>query len=137
MNAVVPPNAAQLFDVAVYNAQVPKEGPKVCPVSCDFSVNSAYDLNLLLTQSQQYMSQVQGAFIDNSTNDQQVNIFVDVVNITYKIEPNSQAYLPMLVPKNATISMIDPSGESTAVVNFAFYNVPMPAAFWPNITPLS
>ena len=122
------------YDTAVFNAQIPKEGPKAVPLTADFSAHSSYDINFLLTMAQQFMSIIQGVYVDNSANGHEVSITVGTINQLVKCPANSQGYFPLFVPKNAVITVSDPSGASTSKVAFIFYNIPMPAAVWGGLT---
>lgn len=110
--------------------QVPAEGPRIVAVVADFSAAHAYDLNSLLTQGSAFQRSIAGVFVDNSTNGAEVSIFINVVNQTIKVPADSQAYLTLFVPKNATLTMSDPSGASTAKVAFMFTNFPIASAVW-------
>lgn len=128
MSTTLPANGAQLFDVAVFNAQVPKEGPKAAPISIPFTaVNTQFVLQQLLTQSGQWMSMVQGLFIDNSSNPEALYITTAVLNQTVKVKPGQMGYIPLLAPKNANVTFTS-SGEVT--VNVILLNVPVPAQLW-------
>jgi hypothetical protein len=117
--------------VTTFNAQVPAEGPKVSnPVVCDFSAASSYEYNTYLTQASAEQRSIAGCFIDNSSNGQEVEILISVSNQLVKCPAHSQGFFTLFVPKNAVLTMTDPSGESTAVVNFIFTNFPVANAVW-------
>lgn len=135
MNPQIPENNSQLFDTAVFNAQIPKEGPKGISLVVPFtSRNVAFDANLLLTMSQQYVSQIQGVFADNSASDVDLLFTISVINQGLRFPPGTQGYIPLFVPKNATIT-ISSSGELS--IPIIFYNIPMPAFIWPAIAAFS
>lgn len=127
----LPSNSSQYFDAQVFNGLIPPEGPKVVPLSADFSAAASYTINFLLTQSQQFMSQIVSVFVDNSTNDQEVSITVGVINQVLKIPAHSQAYLPLFAPKNTVLTV---ASTGAHVVGFFFVNVPLPAAVWGSLT---
>jgi hypothetical protein len=125
---ILPANQSQLIDVPIFNAIVPREGPKALAITAPFTAqNTSFDINLLLTQSQQFMSQVQAVFVDNSANADQVTISTQVLGQTLRIPPGSQAYLPLPVAKNDVLTVAT-AGEVN--VQFIFLNVPVPAAVW-------
>jgi len=128
MPPMIPANSSQLFDTPIFNAQVPKEGPRGMGIVAPFT-NTAieFDINLLLTQSQQFMSLVQAFFCDNSLNGSSVTIRTGTLNQSVIIPANSQAYLPLLVAKNDTITV---SSMGEVPVTFVFLNVPVAAAVW-------
>lgn len=126
------PAGQSLIAVPVQNSYMPPEGPKAVSVRADFSQSKAYDINLLLAESLQQLSMIQGVFVDNSGNNAQVDIGVSVINQTVKISAESQGYYPIFAPKNATITVRDHSGTSSATISLTFYNMPMPASNWGN-----
>lgn len=133
-NPVLPPNGAMLNDFPTFNAQVPPEGPKVVSVLADFSKSPAYDFNTTLTQASGSQRAVSGVYVDNSANSHEVQIVVSVINQVLKVPANSQAYLTLFVPKNATITVSDPSGAATVAVPFMFVNFPLANAVWGGLT---
>lgn len=137
LNPVLPATGSFANEQTTYNAQVPPEGPKVFSVLADFSLNSAYDLNLTLTQASGQQRSVAGVFIDNSTNAEQVNVLVSVTNQLIKCPAHCQGYFTVFCPKNATITMTDPSGSSSAKVGFWWTNFPVANQVWPNFHDLT
>lgn len=127
---MLPLVGAQFYDVPVYNAQVPKEGPKAVAVTAPFDggTTPSFDVNLFLTQSQQYMSMVQAFFCDNSDNPNDVFVTPSVINQRIRIPPQCQCYLPILCPKNAVINL---ASNGQANVQFIFVNIPLPGFLWP------
>lgn len=125
---ILPSNSAQLYDIAITNAQIPKEGPKALPLGIPFSdTKLIFKLNFLLTMGQQYMSQVQGVYVDNAANSEPVTFNVGVINQTLEFPANSQGYIPLLVPKNAELTV---ASEGAVTVRMIFLNVPVPAQIW-------
>lgn len=124
----LPSNSSQLFDTPIFNALIPAEGPKALSIVAPFDGSGgSFDVNLLLTQSQQFMSMVQAVFIDNSLNASGVVITSSGVNQTLKCPAHSQAYLPLLVTKNGALNV---QSAGAANVTFIFLNVPLPAIVW-------
>jgi hypothetical protein len=113
--------------VPVFNATIPKEGPKSLPVTCDFSVVGTYDIDLTLIQSQQRMSVVQSVFVDNTLNGQKTTITINGNSQTLVIPAGGQAYLPLLAAKPTIITVASTGG---VVVPMIFLNVPVPACVW-------
>jgi hypothetical protein len=133
VSKILPAAGSQLFDAAVFNAQIPKEGPKATAVVIPFtSTDTSFDLNLLLTQSQQFMSLVQAAFVDNSDNPADLEIVTSVLFQSLIIPAGSQAYVPLLTPKNATLTF---NSTGAVTVRVILLNVPVPAAVWSVDTP--
>jgi hypothetical protein len=113
--------------VPVFNATIPKEGPKSLPVTCDFSVVGTYDIDLTLIQSQQRMSVVQSVFVDNTLNGQKTTVTINGNSQTLVIPAGGQAYLPLLAAKPTIITVASTGG---VVVPMIFLNVPVPACVW-------
>lgn len=76
------------------------------------------------------MSMVQGVFCDNSKSPNDTLFTVSVLNYSLRCAPNNQLYAPLMVPKNAIISVASASGIDTRII---LYNVPVPALSWPNL----
>jgi hypothetical protein len=82
---------------------------------------------LYLTQAGQQISQISSAYVDNSDNAFPVDISVSVINVSYRFPPNSQGFIPISVPKNATVTY---HSEGAKDIRVCMYNVPMPAFIW-------
>jgi hypothetical protein len=119
----------EYFTQAVFNALVPREGPKALAVSVPFASGSGpFTADLTLTQSQGYMSVVQGIYIDNSGNTNDVlNITCSGTGQTIAFPAGGQGYIPLIVAKPSTFTF---ASEGTANVNAIFLNVPVPAIIW-------
>ena len=128
--SILPQGQANLIDYPIFNAQVPKEGPKAIALVAPFTSSAqSFDVNLLLTQSLQFMSLVQAVFVDNSANAVGVTITVTQIGQQLKVPANSQGYLPLLVTKNSKLT-ISSTVTTAANVTVIFLNVPVPAAVW-------
>lgn len=118
----------QYYGVQAMNAQIPREGPRAAGVVVPFdSDNHEFEIPLLLMMAQLRMSLVASIHIDNSANDNAVTVFANVINQALTIPAFFQAYLPFLVPKNATITA---SSDGDVSVPLKFINVPIPASVW-------
>lgn len=125
---VIPQGGTQLFDTAVFNAQVPKEGPKAAGVSLPFDGTvTEVDINLLLTETLQFMSLVQAIYVDNSANPQELTITVSVLEYSMKVPGNSQAFLPLMVPTRAVLKF---KSNAVNAIPIVLLNVPVPAVVW-------
>jgi hypothetical protein len=128
MPQIIPASNSQLFDTPIFNALVPHEGPKALGLVAPFTaLLTEFQVNLLLTQSQQFMSMVQAVFVDNSANAATVTISTQTLNQNLIIPPVSQAYLPLLVAKNDVV-LVSSLGQVN--VGLIFLNIPVPAAVW-------
>lgn len=118
----------------LYNALIPKEGPRVYPLSLDFSADTSFSLDLLQIVNRGYMSFIQTIFVDNSLNDEAVTITPDIAYQPLKIPPRSQGYLPILVPNQPKL-VFSSSGGVKVVVNLL--NIPLPAQVWATDAPFA
>jgi hypothetical protein len=128
------PNTAGLsgqnyFDSPIFNGPTPPEGAKAMAVNCPFtSQNTAFNIDLTLSQTQNYISLIQGVFIDNSEN-------ADVVSITsngatnQKIEfpAGAQGYVPLLATKPTSFTVASAGAVTVPII---FLNVAVPAIIW-------
>jgi len=128
------PNSAansgqQYFDTPVFNAMVPKEGPKALAINAPFtSQNTSFSIDLTLSQTQQYMSLVQGLFVDNSLNADIVEISIGGnTGQNIKFPAGGQGYIPILASKPTSFVVTSEGGVN---VLFIFLNVPVPAIIW-------
>lgn len=121
-----PPNL-QYVDFPIFNALIPKEGPKAIPFNFDFSVQPSYAVDLQNQQARGFISMVQTIWIDNSLNDQPVSILFDVIGQNVKFGPRWQGYFPVMVVNPPKFLISSPGGQTTQVV---LMNVPFPAGNW-------
>lgn len=113
------------FGIEVANAMVPKEGPKGAPIPLQFTTSeTSFVLKQLLTQSLQFMTMVQGAYVDNSQNPQALYITASVINHTIKIKAGYSGFIPLLAPRNCDLTFTS-SGAASVVVTLL--NTPVPA----------
>jgi len=120
--------SGQYVDFPIFNALIPKEGPKVVPFNFDFTVNASYDIDLQNQQTRGFITMVQTIWIDNSLNDQPLTIVFSVVGQKVKAPPRWQGYFPVMVinPPRFTVSSVGSTGSA----QIGLMNVPFPAAAW-------
>lgn len=126
------PNSNQFVDFPIFAQLIPREGPKAVPFNLDFTVTQSYVVDLQNQQSRSIISLVQAIFVDNSANTSPLSIMADVVGQTLIFPPQSQGYLPILVPNPPKLTFTSPGGSDN--VKIILLNVPMPAAIWPAVT---
>ncbi len=128
MSNIAGQSGSQYFDTAVFNALVPKEGPKAMAINCPFASATEFSIDLTLSQTQKYLSLVQGVYIDNSLNADAVTL-VCGGGTSQKIvfPPNAQGYLPLLVSRPTTFTVSSAGGVNVPII---FLNVPVPAIIW-------
>lgn len=128
MAGPTPLNQSQYLGQNVKNAMIPKEGPQAVPLSLPFNTGTAFTIDLTLQQIRKYVSIIQCLFIDNSGNAAPLSLFVSVVNQNLICPPNSQMYVPILVPTNAILTATCTGGVAATV---DLINVPLPFGIWP------
>lgn len=126
-------SGTQYYDTPVFNALVPKEGPKALAINAPFtSQNSSFSIDLTLSQTQQYISVVQGLFVDNSLNADIVEISIGGnTGQVIKFPAGGQGYIPILASKPTNFVV---STQGAVNVLFIFLNVPVPAIIWGDST---
>lgn len=114
--------------IPIFNALVPKEGPKMVPFVLNFPTNPAYLIDLTLTMQQQRISVVQSVFIDASAATASVSVAVQGTQLTITLEKGDQGFFPILVPTTGAKFSI--ASASTNPVTVIFLNVPVPSSIW-------
>jgi hypothetical protein len=126
-------SGSQYFQTPIWNAQIPQEGPKAAAVNCSFTGSaSSLLIDFTLTQTQQFMSYVQGVYIDNSANPASVSIASQNNVQLLTCPPKTQGYFPLVAskPTKFVASTTGAAGGGTVQVGLTFYNVPIPAIYW-------
>lgn len=111
----------------VHNAMVPKEGPKAIPLKLDFTSAQAILVDLTQQQQSARISFLQGAFVDNSANLAPVTISTGNSQQDLTIPPQSQAYIPLLLPNPPTFIVSTTGGVFVPII---VLNIPMDIAIW-------
>lgn len=128
MPDILPAIGSQLIDTGIFNGVVPKEGPKGVAIPVPFdNVRKTFVIQTLLAQSQKFISQIVGVYVDNSANPNPLIITTEVINETIEFPARSQGYLPLLAPKNANITLTSLGATPISIV---LLNVPVPAVVW-------
>jgi hypothetical protein len=123
--------AAGFWDVPVYNALVPKEGPKVVVLQLPLNVYAQANIDLSLTNMLQRISVVQSLYVDNY--DASTALYVNILDSQQRIvvPPGMQGYFPAFVPKGAKMQFLSQAG---LIITVHLCNVPVPAGNWLNPT---
>lgn len=107
---------------------VPTSGALTIPIALDFSINSSWLVDLSASQSTSRTENVQSAYIDNSSNPN--NLFIQVVGTNQQIAVprNSQTWQPLLVGQNPKFIFTTPStgANQGPFVNVFLSNIPIP-----------
>ena len=123
-----PVDANGLNAQAINVQDVPCEGAKAVPVSLDFSMNAAYQLNYSNLQQRGFISFVQTIFVDNSqANAGTITITIGGSNQVIVIRPNTQGYYPILMGNVVTITF---SSTGSNKAQFFLLNVPVAPGQW-------
>lgn len=111
-----------LRPLRVFTAAVPKEGPAVVPYSLDFTVQTAYNVDLSQLFNNQSVSIVQAIFADNSLNSAPLRIVVPDTQQALVWPAFSQGYLPCL--QTTSFKFVVSSGGALVVqIQFMNFNV--------------
>lgn len=119
-----------LQECVVNCQQVPPDGPKSVPVSCDWTTESEQTLDLGNVQRRGFLSLVQSIFVDNSVGTSAVEIAIDATTQTIKVPAQSQAYLMLLTPNPVRLIFRRTSGTSNEITRFQLMNFPVSNAVW-------
>jgi hypothetical protein len=113
--------------ITTRNTKLPDEGPRTIPVTVDFSKGQtqSIDLQQLIVQSK--ISMVQSMYVDNSANNAAVTFVISGTGQTLVVPATSEAYLPILAPSPAVITV---SSDSSEAIGVFINNFPVPAAVW-------
>lgn len=128
------PSLGQIGNIPIYNALVPKEGPRAIPLTLDFSLQQSYTIDLTLQQQLKQISLVQTAFVDNTGNGAVLVITSSGTGQNAICPAYSQAMLPLLCSNPPKLTISSTGGVS---VGITLLNVPSPPGVWPyNQTPI-
>lgn len=112
-----------------FNQVLPKEGPKVFGFNLDFRTLGSQDVDLSLQVQQEFISFVQGWFIDNSLNAAAVSISTTGTNQGIRIPAGKQAYMPMFITDECKLT-ITTTPAANLIVPFYVTNVPVMPYVW-------
>lgn len=116
----------QTFGIA--NVVVPAGGPKCVPTFVDFS-NAAQvllDGQLIVTQGK--IEYLQGVFIDNSANLNNLSLTMSTTQQIIICPKKSQGYFSIMVPDPP--QMLAATIQAAIIIPMFFYNVPIQPAVW-------
>lgn len=133
-------NPVNLNKLALDNQMIPNEGTKSIAVPpMDFSVANVYTLDLEIPLQTGQISMVQCLFIDMSTSDQAMQIFVNGSNQVIVAKGRTQGYYAVLAPNPVKLAFSCPGGPGLDPTTGRFgisvqlVNVPIPGAIWPTL----
>ncbi len=114
----------------VFNARVPKRGPRCIPINLDFGTigpDIDYSLDYQNMESRGFMEMVQSVFVDNANNATEFIITCSISRQSLRIPPYSQAYLAILMPNPPRMVF---TSESGGVVQVVLLNFPVINHVW-------
>lgn len=115
------------------NAQkIPDEGPKSIALTLDFSQATQYTLDLQNLIQRNFISMIQGIFLDNSANGSTLAVSFEGAGQTIKIAPNRQGYRIVLCPN--PVNQITFTSTGGVAVSVNLLNFPVTNSDWPAIT---
>lgn len=113
----------------INNVIIPKGGPKTVPALLDFSSVAEIEIDGELLTSQMRMEYLQGVFIDNADNLDQLTIVMGTTGQRIVCPPESQGYFSIMVP-NPPKMIANSAIVANKKIPLFFYNVPIQAAVW-------
>jgi hypothetical protein len=116
----------QTFGIA--NMVVPQGGPKCVPLNVDFTAAAIVTLDGSSIVSQGKIEYLQGVFIDNSANVNNLSLTMSTTGQTLICPKKSQGYFSIMVPDPPQIQA-NANGVGLVIPMF-FYNVPIQPAVW-------
>jgi hypothetical protein len=122
---------------AVFNGMWPvhldaEHGPKSLWYNLAFSATIAQiEVNLSEDEMMSQLKFIQTLYIDNADNGGALTITVGQSQQRVKWKPNTQGYLPLLVPNGARITFATPAAAVN--VPIIFINVPMAPIQWTTV----
>lgn len=111
------------------NMVLPPEGPKVFPNVLDFRQSGEATLDFLHTIQQNFVSFIQGFFVDNSKNANPLVIRCEQTNHTVTIPAGMQGYMPMFISDSAVL-YFSTTPANNLTVPVIVTNVPVTPYLW-------
>jgi hypothetical protein len=111
------------------NQLVPDEGPKAIPLLLDYTgAVTEYDLDLLQTIQQGFISMVQTLYIDLSQSSNDLTVVVNGSNQIVVAKAGTQGYYQVLAPNPAKFAFQSASGG--VIIPVFLINVPIAGVVW-------
>jgi hypothetical protein len=127
----------QLVNLALDNQQIPSEGTKAIPMLLDFTLANQFTLDLTNIQQRGFLSMVQSLYIDNSTSDIPLQIFINGSQMVVVAKGRTQGWYTVMCPNPVKFAFSCPGGPGFDVttgrygIRVYFCNVPIPGVVWP------
>jgi hypothetical protein len=111
----------------IANMVVPAGGPKCVPTLVDFTAVASVLLDGQQIVTQGKIEYLQGVFIDNSANLNNLSLTMSSTNQVLICPKKSQGYFSIMVPDPPQITAATPIG---IIIPMFFYNIPIQPAVW-------
>jgi hypothetical protein len=108
----------------VFNMTLSGKGPKALPISVDMTLAKTFEVDLSAQVQNGNIDFISGAWIDNSENENELEIIVAGTNQRVAIGSKVQGYLPLLSPNNPKFEFscaVIPG----IIIPIIFYNIPL------------
>jgi hypothetical protein len=105
----------------------PSNPPRSIPFILNFGTITTLGIDLTNQIEQNYISGIQGMFIDNSTSSTRTTVYIPSSQQTLRVPAYSQAYLPIIAP---TPPQLNVTNLGSATVGLQLFNYPTPACVW-------
>jgi hypothetical protein len=112
---------------AVINATIPPEGPKAIPQTLDFISANTVLVDFTLAFSQGRITAIQTLWLDNSANDQPVQITVEGTQQIITFPAGAQGTIPIIAANRPKFTCVT---NGDVALQSVWLNVPMPQALW-------
>lgn len=119
--------SGNFLNLGIFNGLVPKDGPRVIPITVDFTTQQTWMLDLTQQTALKIVGYIQCVFVDNSQNGETISIQTQTVRQTVVIPPYSQAFVPLLLVDGPVVNLSSAGGIP---IMLHFLNVPMPLEVW-------
>ncbi len=114
--------------IPVYNAQVPREGPRALSLPLlDFSVASSFTFDGQNLMDNSRISMVQTMYLDARNAQSPITVLVGGVQ-TIVVKPQTQGYYPVICPNPCNI--VFSCADNLSKVNVQLLNVPVAPGQW-------
>jgi hypothetical protein len=112
----------------IANVVIPEQGPRVLACQLNFADTPTIEVFSLLSTFMGNIEYVQGAYIDNSDNPNQLHLLISSTQQRITIPGRAQGYVSILFTQvpDLTVETV----QADVNVYFHFYNVPIQGSIW-------
>jgi hypothetical protein len=124
MSQTLTPNNQQ---VSIYNALVPREGPKSVSIPINFSAGATALIDFTTAYENTSFSSVQSVWVDNFNNPNSITFTVQSTGQTIEVPADAQGIFPVIAASRPKITAYS---AGAVIVPTLWLNVPMPQGTW-------